>query len=115
MSAAATHFEVTSTCRGPGTCARPEMTVISAQGEIDAATSRRFTETMNLAADCAEGSLLVDLTEVEFIDGKGYEAVLDAERRMGERGGEVLIVCDHSAVRRIFTLLNPRGRLRMCP
>jgi anti-sigma B factor antagonist len=109
MSAAATHFQVTSSCPSPA------MTVISVRGEIDAATGRRFTEILNTAAGCAEGSLLVDLTEVEFIDAKGYEAVLDAERRMGERGGEVVIVCDHPAVRRIFTLLNPRGRLRLCP
>ena len=91
------------------------MTVISARGEIDAATSRRFTETLNLAAGCAEGSLLVDLTGVGFMDAKGYEAVLHAEHRMGERGGEVLIVCELPTVRRIFTLLNPRGRLRLGP
>jgi anti-anti-sigma regulatory factor len=57
----------------------------------------------------------VDLMEVEFIDVKGYVAVLNAERRMRERGGEVLVVCEGSTVRRIFTLLNPHGRLRLCP
>ena len=90
-------------------------TVVAARGEIDAVTARPFAETLNAAASEAEGSLLVDLEEVEFIDGKGFVAVLNAEHKMRERGGEVLVVCGPPAVRRIFILLDPRGRLRLCP
>ena len=90
-------------------------TVVAAQGEIDAATAAQFAETLSAAAAKAEGSLLVDLEEVDFIDAKGYVAVLNAERKMRERGGEVLVVCSRSTTRRIFTLLDPYGRLRLCP
>jgi anti-sigma B factor antagonist len=109
MTAEVRDFEVVASARSPA------MTVVSARGEIDAATAGRFAETLSTAAGSAEGSLLVDLTELEFIDVKGYVVVLNAERMMRERGGEVVIVCDRSVVRRIFTLLNPHGRLRLCP
>jgi anti-sigma B factor antagonist len=90
-------------------------TVVAARGEIDALTAAQFAETLSEAAAKAEGSLLVDLEKVDFIDAKGYVAVLNAERKMRERGGEVLVVCSRSTTRRIFTLLDPHGRLRLCP
>jgi anti-sigma B factor antagonist len=89
--------------------------VVAARGEIDAVTARPFAEALSTAAGRAEGSLLIDLERAEFIDVKGYVAVLNAERKMRERGGEVLVVCDRPTVRRIFTLLDRRGRLRLCP
>ena len=90
-------------------------TVVAARGEIDAMTAAPFARTLSAAAAKAEGSLLVDLERVDFIDVKGYVAVLNAERKMRERGGEVLVVCGRPTVRRIFTLLDPHGRLRLCP
>jgi anti-sigma B factor antagonist len=90
-------------------------TVVAARGEIDAFMAGRFAETLSAAAAKAEGSLLVDLEKVDFIDAKGFVAVLNAERKMRERGGEILVVCSRSTTRRIFTLLDPHGRLRLCP
>lgn len=89
--------------------------VVAARGEIDALTAGRFAEALSAAAAKAEGSLLVDLEGVEFIDAKGYAAVLNAARKMRERGGEVLVVASRPTTRRIFNLLDPRGRLRLCP
>lgn len=90
-------------------------TVVRAHGEIDALTAGRFAETLSTAAAEAEGSLLIDLEKVDFIDVKGYVAILNAERKMRARGGEVLVVSDRPTVRRIFNLLDPRGRVRVCP
>jgi anti-anti-sigma factor len=90
-------------------------TVVAARGEIDALTVGPFAETLSEAAGKAEGSLLVDLEKVDFIDAKGFVAVLNAERKMRARGGEVLVVCSRSTTRRIFTLLDPHRRLRLCP
>ncbi|MCA1702833.1 MAG: STAS domain-containing protein [Actinobacteria bacterium] len=91
------------------------LTVVAASGKVDAATSARFAHVLSGAAAEAEGSLLVDLDEVGFLDVKGYVALLNADRKMRERGGEVVIVCSRPTTRHIFTLLDPRGRLRLCP
>jgi anti-sigma B factor antagonist len=93
----------------------PEATVVAARGEIDAFTARNFAEKLSVAAENASGSLLIDLEAVDFLDAKGYAAILNADRKMRERGGEALVVCSRSTIRRIFTLLDPRGRLRLCP
>ncbi len=93
----------------------PGLTVVSARGEIDAATIHRFAQALSTAAERAEGSLLINLEDVGFIDGKGFAAILNADRKMRERGGEALVVCGRSTTRRIFTLLDPRGRLRVYP
>ena len=86
-----------------------------ARGEIDALTASRFSAALSEAAEEAEGSLLVDLERVDFIDVKGYAAILNADRKMRRRGGEVLVACSRPTTRRIFILLDPRGRLRLCP
>ncbi|MDQ3587304.1 MAG: STAS domain-containing protein [Actinomycetota bacterium] len=91
------------------------MTVVSASGEVDAATIAQFAHVLSSAAAEAEGSLLVDLDEVSFMDVKGYVALLNADRKMRERGGEVVIVCSRPTTRSIFAMLDPRGRLRLCP
>ena len=93
----------------------PTATVVAVRGEIDAFTAGRFAETLSAAAETARGSLLIDLEAVEFLDGKGYAAILNADRKMRERGGEALVVCGRATTRRIFTLLDPRSRLRVCP
>ena len=90
-------------------------TVVSARGEIDAANAGHLANTLSAAAEEAEGSLLIDLEDVGFLDGKGYAAILNADRKMRERGGEAVVVCDRSTIRRIFTLLDRRGRLRLFP
>jgi len=91
------------------------LTVVSASGEVDAATVASFARLLSSAAAEAEGSLLVDLDELSFLDVKGYVALLNADRKMRERGGEVVILCSRPTIRRIFTVRDPRGRLRLCP
>lgn len=91
------------------------LTVVSASGEVDAATVAPFALLLSRAAAEAEGSLLVDLDELSFLDVKGYVALLNADRKMRERGGEVVILCSRPTIRRIFTVRDPRGRLRLCP
>ena len=93
----------------------PRTTVVAARGEIDALTARRFAETLSAATEGAEGSLLIDLEEVDFIDRAGYVAILEADREMRARGGEALVACSRGTTRRIFILLDPRGRLRLFP
>jgi anti-sigma B factor antagonist len=88
---------------------------VSASGDIDRATVGSFAEALSRAASRAHRSLFVDLDAVEFIDSSGYVAILNADRKMRGRGGEVIVLCEHPPVRRVLTLLDPRGRLRLCP
>jgi len=75
----------------------------------------RFAQTLSAAAEEAEGSLLIDVERVDFIDSTGDAAILNADRKMRQRGGEALVVCSRSTSRRVLTLLDPHGRLRLCP
>jgi anti-anti-sigma factor len=88
---------------------------VLAWGDIDRATVGSFAQALSRAASRAEGSLFVDLDAVDFIDASGYVAILNADRKMRKRGGEVIVICGRPTVRRIFRLLDPGGRLRLCP
>ena len=52
----------------------------------------------------AEGSRLVvlDLSELDFVDSFGLGAVVGALKRVRQRGGELALVCPSSRIRRVF-------------
>jgi|SRR5829696_1751181 len=89
--------------------------VVRAHGEVDAATAPQFAGALSRAADEAEErTLVIDLTETEFMDVKGFAALLNAHRKIDSQRGEMFIVCPLGQVRRMLGLLDTSGRLRLC-
>ena len=103
----ATHLSLTEE-RAPGGL------VVRAMGEVDASTAPQFAGALSRAAGERDGKLVVDLSRVEFMDVKGFAALLNAQRKCGA-DGQMLIVCPSGHVRRLLGMLDTAGRLRLVP
>lgn len=79
-------------------------------GELDAYTVASFREVL---ADLAtRTSLLIDLSEVPFMDSAGLGALIGGIRRAREHGGDVVVACSRATLTR---LLHTTGFDRIVP
>ena len=93
----------------------PESLTLHASGEVDAATARHFAGALSRAAEENGLRLVVDLSHIEFMDVKGFAALLNAHRKVKEAHGEMSVICPPGQVRRMLGLLDTSGRLRLSP
>lgn len=59
-----------------------ELTLIAPQGDLDIGTVDEFRAELRDALSHVEGGLLIDLSEVDFIDSTGLGAVIEAHTRL---------------------------------
>jgi anti-anti-sigma factor len=77
--------------------------VVGLRGELDVATMPSLDEALSVAAR-VEGTprLLMDLSEVTFIDSTALMRLLTALRELDRRGGRMVLVCSNPTVLRLF-------------
>jgi len=85
-------------------------TVCRPVGELDAYTVGQFRESLGDLATA--GRLLIDLSEVPFMDSAGLGALIGGIRRAREAGGEVAVACSRPTLTR---LLHTTGFDRIVP
>ena len=78
--------------------------LLAVEGEIDIATSPRLIAALNDVVTDTSGTVLVDLSDVEFMDSTGLALLIRVQRRMGRHGRGFAVVCPDGPVRRIFEL-----------
>jgi anti-sigma B factor antagonist len=93
----------------------PDGLVLHARGEVDAATASLFAGALSRAAESDGHTLVVDLSRIEFMDVKGFAALLNAHRKVHDARGEMSVVCPPGQVRKMLGLLDTQGRLRFLP
>jgi anti-sigma B factor antagonist len=70
------------------------------EGELDASTVSQFREVLaNLASS---SSMLIDLSDVSFLDSAGLGALIGGIRRTRELGGDVAVVCSRPSLTRLL-------------
>lgn len=69
-------------------------------GTLDAYTAPRLREAMALMASAQ--SLVIDLSEVPFLDSAALAALINGIRRVREGGGEVAVCSTRRNVRRVL-------------
>jgi anti-sigma B factor antagonist len=79
-------------------------TVVTVGGEIHVSTAGEFRELLNatVAAGCT--ALVLDMTDVTFIDSTGLSVLLNALRRITRAGGRLALVCTNPTVLRLFEI-----------
>lgn len=70
------------------------------KGELDAYTVAAFRE--SLAEHASATRLLIDLSEVPFMDSAGLGALIGGIRRTREGGGEVSVACSRPTLTRLL-------------
>ncbi|HEU5061923.1 MAG TPA: STAS domain-containing protein [Solirubrobacterales bacterium] len=79
---------------------------ISVQGELDLSTAPSLEGPLDEALDSGEGSVLIDLSQCEFIDSTGIALIVRAWQRLdsGENGRALVICSQNDQVRRVLEI-----------
>ncbi len=85
-------------------------TVCRPSGELDAYTVGQFRDTLGSLAE--EPRLLIDLSDVPFMDSAGLGALIGGIRRARENHAEVVVACSRPTLTR---LLHTTGFDRIVP
>jgi len=78
--------------------------VIAVRGEIHVSTAPELSASLASALDRGITTLVLDLSDVEFIDSTGLSVLLNVLRRITQRGGSFAIVCTNPTVLRLFEI-----------
>lgn len=79
-------------------------------GSLDLATAPSLRAALIEAANEGKHDIIVDLTELEFLDSTGLGALIGAHRRALENGGRVRLIVRDGPIQR---LLNITGLMRI--
>jgi anti-sigma B factor antagonist len=78
-------------------------TLVRVKGDIDVVSRARFEEVLFEAVETGEPTV-VDMREVTFCDSTGLNAIVAANRRVGERGTHLALVALPPRVQRVFRI-----------
>lgn len=83
--------------------------VISVRGELDLSTAPELEGPLEDAVSAGDASVLIDLTECEFIDSTGIALIVRAWQRLddsaeGDGSGRVVICSYNDQVRRVLEI-----------
>ena len=71
---------------------RPDPAIVPVQGEVTFSNVTEFDRRLERAFGEGARNVVIDLSEVTFIDSSGLSALLTASSRARERGGAVALV-----------------------
>jgi anti-anti-sigma factor len=78
--------------------------VVSVRGEIHVSTAPEFSRLLTESIGSGRTSMVLDLTDVGFIDSTGLSVLLNALRRVTRAGGRMALVCTNPTVLRLFEI-----------
>jgi anti-sigma B factor antagonist len=90
---------------------RPEVTVLVLHGELDIVTVADVRALLDEATATGCQRLVIDLSDVPFVDVLCLSAILATVDRMREMGGEAAVIGASKPVRRMCVLLGAEDAL----
>jgi anti-sigma B factor antagonist len=90
-------FEVTAS-------GQPGPAVLRAQGEIDVASAPEFHDALSGLIAESPAVLIVDMSDVSFIDSTGLGVLVSAEKQMRAEGSGLRLVVTHPQITRLLEL-----------
>ena len=78
--------------------------VIRVSGELHATTAPEFSRRLNEEMEDGHNRMVLDLTEVEFIDSTGLSVLLNGLRRITRGRGAMVLACANPTVLRLFEI-----------
>jgi anti-anti-sigma factor len=65
--------------------------VLRVVGELDLATITVLRDALRSLPDIGQQRVVLDVTELEFMSAAGIRVALEAQRRLAERGGQLVL------------------------
>jgi len=87
-----------------------ELLIFKLRGSLDLATSPTVRAALMDATEKGKRHIVVDLTQLEFLDSTGLGALIGAHRRATEHGGSFRLIVSEGPIAR---LLNITGLIRV--
>lgn len=94
------HLEIEVNARPAGN----NLYLVEVSGEIDLYTGPRVKDCIHDLIDQENYNLIVDLEDVRYMDSTGLGILMSALKRVEEKGGRIVIVCNNARVMKIFKL-----------
>ena len=82
----------------------PDGAILTAGGELDIATAPELRGQLDAAIDAGARRLVLDLTDVTFMDSVAIAAILHARRRLGDDGRLAVTIPTGSYPRLVFEI-----------
>jgi anti-sigma B factor antagonist len=86
---------------------------ISLKGELDLSSVGKVQEELRRVEAEEPALLVLDLSNLTFLDSTGLRAVVTADERAREQGRRLVVVRGPDAVQRVFTITRLEERLEM--
>lgn len=87
--------------------------VVSATGELDLGTLSRLEDALVAAEEEPSAAVVLDLTNLSFIDSSGLRVLIQSAGRLHELDKDLHVACGPGPVRRIIELTTVASRLAM--
>jgi anti-sigma B factor antagonist len=81
------------------------MFVATVSGEMDIATSPELISRLSTVRGPASYHVLVDLSQLSFIDSTGIKALVASAKTVESHGGTLVVVAPAANVRRVFDIV----------
>lgn len=81
-----------------------ETLVFKLRGSLDLATAPTVRAALAEATEKGGNHLIVDLTQLEFLDSTGLGVLIGAHRRAAERGGSFRLVISEGPISRLLNI-----------
>jgi anti-anti-sigma factor len=89
--------------------------VVSAGGELHLSTAPRLNAHLRSVLRHGADRLVVDLTDVHFIDSTGLGVLLSILREVQRRGGRMTVAASNPTVLRLFAITGTDTTLQVVP
>lgn len=89
--------------------------VVAVSGEVDVYSAPALKDSLSELMQSGASTVVVDLTDVAFLDSTGLGALVEARAATTEAGGSLPIVCNHERILKLFTITGLDGVFSIHP
>lgn len=83
---------------------RGDWRVLAVHGDLDLATAPKLRQQVVSEVASGRNRLIIDLSDVDFLDSVGLGILVGALKRVRTRDGDLELVCPERRLRRVFTI-----------
>ncbi|MBV9593987.1 MAG: STAS domain-containing protein [Actinobacteria bacterium] len=92
-----------------------ERTVLSVAGEVDVYSAPQLRDRLTDLIDSGDSGLVVDLSEVSFLDSTGIGTLVAGLNRAAGAGGGLSLVCNQDRILKLFRITGLEGVFTIYP
>jgi anti-anti-sigma factor len=93
----------------------PGRAIVAVSGELDLSKAPELLDAIAALGDAGTNAVVIDLSELTFIDSSGISALIKAGRETRARGGSVVVAAPTVNVRRVFEIVRLADVLSLEP